>query len=38
VDGVPAAAASQQGEVIRLAFTLLPELQGKQVAFRLEFR
>jgi hypothetical protein len=38
VDGVPAAAASQQGEVIRLAFTLPPELQGKQVGFRLEFR
>lgn len=38
VDGVPAAATSQQGEVIRLTFALPPELQGKQVAFRLEFR
>jgi hypothetical protein len=38
VDGVPAAAASQQGQVIRLAFALPPGLQGKPAAFRLEFR
>ena len=29
---------NQQGEVIRLAFALPPELQGKPVAFSLDFR